>query len=218
MYKIIGADQKEYGPVSVEQLRQWIAEGRINAQTPVQAAGETTWRPIFLVPEFAASFPAAPTAPTPPPMGTFHGGYDRNRAMQDVTAPAILLIVTASLGILYELWAIAMALYGGQSAQWNEFYTRLYARNPEFVRGMQMANGPVGIAIRCVGILICLFLLYGAIKMKKLQNYGLSVAVSIIVMVPCVAPLLSPCCVLGLPIGIWALVVLCKPEIKGSFT
>ena len=32
-------------------------------------------------------------------------------------------------------------------------------------------------------------------------------------MVPCI----SPCCLVGLPIGIWALVVLNKPEVKGSF-
>ena len=44
MYKIIGADQKEYGPVSAEQLRQWIAEGRVNGQTKVQAADATEWQ------------------------------------------------------------------------------------------------------------------------------------------------------------------------------
>jgi hypothetical protein len=27
-YKIIGADLMEYGPVSAEQIRQWINEGR----------------------------------------------------------------------------------------------------------------------------------------------------------------------------------------------
>jgi hypothetical protein len=38
-------------------------------------------------------------------------------------------------------------------------------------------------------------------------------AASIIAMIPCV----SPCCLLGLPIGIWALVVLMKPEVKSAF-
>jgi hypothetical protein len=33
-------------------------------------------------------------------------------------------------------------------------------------------------------------------------------------MIPCI----SPCCLLGLPIGIWALVVLLKPEVKAAFT
>lgn len=30
MYYIQGADHQEYGPVSVEQIRQWIAEDRLN--------------------------------------------------------------------------------------------------------------------------------------------------------------------------------------------
>jgi hypothetical protein len=49
--------------------------------------------------------------------------------------------------------------------------------------------------------------------MKKLESYGLAMAASIIAMIPCV----SPCCLLGLPIGIWALVVLMKPEVKSAF-
>ena len=53
MYKIIGADQKQYGPVSAEDMRQWIAEGRVNAQTLIQAEGQTDWRPLSSFPEFA---------------------------------------------------------------------------------------------------------------------------------------------------------------------
>jgi len=73
MYKIIGADSKEYGPVSAEQLRQWITEGRVNGATRVQAEGATDWRPISSLPEFAALFPpVAPVTPVtpslPPPM------------------------------------------------------------------------------------------------------------------------------------------------------
>ena len=30
-YTIIGGDQKEYGPVTGDDLRQWMAEGRLNA-------------------------------------------------------------------------------------------------------------------------------------------------------------------------------------------
>jgi hypothetical protein len=74
MYKIIGADQKEYGPVSADQLRQWIAEGRVNAQTKVQAADATEWKSMAEFPEFSglwpktpapASIPAAPIRPRP---------------------------------------------------------------------------------------------------------------------------------------------------------
>lgn len=64
MFKILGADGKEYGPVSLEQLRQWVREGRAGGQTQVQPAGAATWTPLRLLPEFAEQF-AAPPAPIP---------------------------------------------------------------------------------------------------------------------------------------------------------
>jgi hypothetical protein len=71
MYKIIGADGKEYGPVTIEQLRQWIAEGRANAQTSVQAEGSTEWRTLGDLAELADSFGGGrpPIGPTPPDAG-----------------------------------------------------------------------------------------------------------------------------------------------------
>ena len=75
MFKILGADQKEYGPVSEGQIRQWIAQGRANGQTKMQAAGSPDWKPLAEFPEFAealqpAASPtdqAAPAAISPPP-------------------------------------------------------------------------------------------------------------------------------------------------------
>jgi hypothetical protein len=70
MYKIIGADQKEYGPISADQLRQWIAEGRVNGQTQACAEGTQEWKPLAMFPEFgftaapaAAAIPGAASAP-----------------------------------------------------------------------------------------------------------------------------------------------------------
>ena len=60
MYKILGADQKEYGPVTLEQLQQWITEGRANTQTLVQGPNSTEWKPLGSFPEvgvLAASVP-----------------------------------------------------------------------------------------------------------------------------------------------------------------
>ena len=59
MYKIIGGDQKEYGPVSADDLRRWITEGRANARTQVLAEGTTEWKPLSAVPEFADLFSTA---------------------------------------------------------------------------------------------------------------------------------------------------------------
>lgn len=67
MYKILGADQKEYGPVTADQLRQWIAEGRANAQSRVKVDGAANWQSLGSLPEFAADL-AAKTSVAPPLM------------------------------------------------------------------------------------------------------------------------------------------------------
>src|SRR4051812_47834611 len=59
MYKIIGADGREYGPVTMEQLRRWIAEGRANAQTRVRLESAAEWQALGNLIEFAGSFPSA---------------------------------------------------------------------------------------------------------------------------------------------------------------
>ena len=68
MFKIIGGDRREYGPVTTEALRQWIAEGRANARTKVRAEGTTDWTSLGNLPEFASAFPS--TTATPPPILT----------------------------------------------------------------------------------------------------------------------------------------------------
>lgn len=65
MYKIVGADQKEYGPISEDQIRQWIAEGRANGQT-LATFEDGPWKTLSTFPEFAASLPAA----VPPPLAS----------------------------------------------------------------------------------------------------------------------------------------------------
>lgn len=75
MYKIIGADGQEYGPVSAAQIRSWVAENRLRAGSKVQPEGSTEWRPLSTFPEFADLFAATaappllspPSAVPPPP-------------------------------------------------------------------------------------------------------------------------------------------------------
>ena len=66
MFKIIGGDGRQYGPVTVEQVREWIAAGRANAQTQVQREGETDWQPLLAFSEFADALAAKPPAQLPP--------------------------------------------------------------------------------------------------------------------------------------------------------
>src|SRR5438445_3016204 len=62
MYKIIGADGRQYGPVATEELRRWMSEGRAGPHTMAQREGETEWKPLSAHSEFAAD------VKTPPPL------------------------------------------------------------------------------------------------------------------------------------------------------
>ena len=66
LYKIIGGDQKEYGSVSAEDMRRWITEGRLGAQTLAKAEGDAEFRPLGGFPEFAVALAAATAAAEPP--------------------------------------------------------------------------------------------------------------------------------------------------------
>src|SRR5438132_9566427 len=52
-YKIIGADGREYGPVTLAELNDWIRQGRVAATTQVLRSDETSWKAAAQFPEFA---------------------------------------------------------------------------------------------------------------------------------------------------------------------
>ena len=215
MFKILGGDGKEYGPVTTEQIKKWVAEGRANRETQVQQTGDSNWKPLDQFPEFAdvlGVLPpvAAPRPATPGPSVSVAGSLDagaRARAKEAVSGPAIGLIVTAALGIVIKALGLVSPIVGVN------FMPPPAGMTPEMARVMQFFSGPVAIVSGIVGLAISLFVLYGAIKMQKLAGYGFAMAAAIIALIPC----FSPCCLIGLPIGIWVLVVLSKPEVKSQF-
>ncbi len=208
MYKILGGDGKEYGPVSADTLRQWVNEGRANAMTQVQLEGTSGWVSLGQVAEFGALF----AAPLPPTAGApLMGGatVSTGQAAQMVAGPAIGLIVTAALGAVGQLVSMLFNILGtglvmaSPSAQ----------GQPPMPAWMHLMSGGVGVVFSILGIIMSVIILMGALKMKKLEAYNFAMTATIIAMVPCI----SPCCFVGLPVGIWALVVLLKPEVKAAF-
>jgi hypothetical protein len=72
MYRIIGGDGKEYGPVPLETIKQWVQEGRIGPRTRIQGSDSTEWRSAPELPELSNLFPSRPVEPAPvvvPPQG-----------------------------------------------------------------------------------------------------------------------------------------------------
>jgi hypothetical protein len=216
MFKILGGDGKEYGPVTTEQIKKWVAEGRANRETQVQQTGDSNWKPLDQFPEFAdvlGVLPpvAAPRLATPGPSVSVAGSLDagaRIRAQQAVAGPAIGLMVTAGLGLAGGLFGLILTLVRSGNPP------EMPGMDPQVTHFIQVfAYGPMGIITKIVGLAISLFVLFGAIKMQKLAGYGFAMAAAIIALIPC----FSPCCLIGLPIGIWVLVVLSKPEVKSQF-
>jgi len=201
MSKIIGADGKEYGPIPLDQLRQWMKEGRVNLQTMVLPEGATDWIAAGQLPELAANVP-----PVPSPMAAYGSQpvLDEAAARAMVNGPAIGLIVTAALGFFAQIAGIVMNLMPKPPQTFP-------AGSPEAM--IQTFSGGIGVVAGVVGIIAAVVVLIGALKMKNLESHGWAVTASVIALLPCV----SPCCLVGLPIGIWALVVLNKPEVKAAF-
>jgi uncharacterized membrane protein len=79
-YFIIGGDDKEYGPVSDADVRQWLAEGRLNAESRVKAEGDAGFRTLAHFPELAAALKphAAPAAifPSQPSVDFLERDYE----------------------------------------------------------------------------------------------------------------------------------------------
>ena len=204
MYKIIGSDQKQYGPVSENDLRQWIAEGRVNAQTLLQAEGQADWRPLSSFPEFANVAPPAPSG-IPVMAGA---GASAGNAQGLVNGPSIALMIVGILCILASLWGVVSNLTGLGGAGQNRANLP-----PQFEQIMRLMTGPLGIGINVVALAFGAFFIFASTKMKKLESYGMVMTATILSMLPCT----SSCCCLGLPLGIWILIVLAKPEVKSAF-
>ncbi len=117
-----------------------------------------------------------------------------------VNGPALALMVLAGLYILYVIFRILTSMLG--------------------MTGAAMGGDKFGFLASGVGLVISVvfnigfagIIFYGAMQMKGLKNYNMALAASIAAMIPC-----GCCCVAGIPIGIWSLIVLLKPEVKAAF-
>lgn len=110
MFTIIGADGREYGPVSAAKVAEWIAAGRANLETKARRAGDLELRTLGDFPEFnsAATPPPLPPAALPgaTPATAAPVAADTELAGRDARLGAFLLDYV--LGILATLPGMLM--------------------------------------------------------------------------------------------------------------
>lgn len=155
----------------------------------------------------AANPYAAPTVPPPAAPGEPWADL-RAYAAAKVKGPAIGLIVAAGLGLAAELLTIAMA--GIQIA------ASVGVGNAAF-------DGPqLMLALQGAFAIIDVLILVGALKMMRLESYGLAMTASILAMIPhtcggCCLAFGLPQWFLGLAFGIWSVVVLSDAHVRNAF-
>src|SRR5471030_2016891 len=148
MYKIIGQDGKEYGPIGGEQMRQWISQNRVESRTPVFADGAKDWTFVGLLPEFANYFtsnvppPIAPQTIAPPAPSRKTNGFATAGLICGILSVTLCLccggIPFNILGLIFSIVALLQI-----------------SENPQLHEGRGIAIA--GIILSAVSLLILLF-------------------------------------------------------------
>jgi hypothetical protein len=127
------------------------------------------------------------------------------QAASQLKGPAIALMVAGALEAAFSFLRLLLQILGvGFGALGSSADAEGVAR---------MMSGGLGIVAGLVGLAVAGFVVFAGMQMMKGSQYNLCMAGAIVAMIPC----FSPCCCIRLPIGIWALVILMKPEIKAAF-
>ncbi len=65
---IVRVEGKEYGPVDLDELRDWKREGRLIRENEIREPGSDRWIPAGELPEIFSDEPEEDSAPVPPPL------------------------------------------------------------------------------------------------------------------------------------------------------
>jgi hypothetical protein len=123
-----------------------------------------------------------------------------------VILPAVALIVVGSLGLLMSIFSVLLAVVLDPPA--------VDPNAPEWLRQFQQGGrGPVAATIQSIFILINLAIISGGIMMARFKNW-------VFALVACILAAINFgnfCCLLGLPIGIWGIIILSMADVKQIF-
>lgn len=165
--------------------------------------------PGFALPGAA---PRGPTpAPPPPPPRSYapSSPYDEfgecrpstSSARDAVIAPAVALLVAGIIGLVSMGGLTVLGTLG-----W-------LMEDAAHANAEEVAEFITGVLMFTVAALANAAIIFCAIQMQRLKSYALALTGAILAVIPGI----SPCCVLGIPFGIWALVVIHQPDVKNAF-
>ena len=124
-YEIIGGDNRARGPVTGEELSQWIREGRASGHTMARVSDGEHWQPLGSFPEFVGPLQGLPWIPLYQPPPKAHGMAVASLVL------GIVSILFFPFGLLFGIPAI----YCGHMAKAE------IAREPESMGGHGLTVG-----------------------------------------------------------------------------
>jgi hypothetical protein len=123
-----------------------------------------------------------------------------------IKAPAVALIVVGSLGVVMSIVNVAIAVTAPPPV--------IDPNDPPFIQGLRRGQvGPVAITIQSGFIVYNSVIIAGAVQMLRFRTWALGLVASIMAMIN----IGTCCCVIGLPIGIWSLIILLQQDVKKAF-
>jgi hypothetical protein len=145
--------------------------------------------------------------PSGQPYGVAPPGVARD-PRQELNIPSVLLLVLGALGALTSLWGVFSP---ADLSQFDSLPMEPQAR--EMLGRVFGVLAGAGRLLSALSVLLGGVMAYGAWKMRELQQYPLAMASAIIGLLP----LGSCCCCLSLPVGVWALTILVRGDVKDAF-
>ncbi len=150
------------------------------------------------------------------------GPREMAEAKASVRFPATLLIVTGVLAILAA--AIGLIQLPKVPAQMDQMIEEIEAdqqmeqKQKDSTKKIltsikEQAQEPYMPGVYIASIVCGLLVVVGGIKLFNLSGRALPMLGSVLAMIPCTV---GCCCVIGLPAGIWSIVVLNRPNIRAA--
>jgi hypothetical protein len=138
-----------------------------------------------------------------------------------VKAPGMALIFLGVLALAFNLYGLATSESFGEQFDAQIEKMRTDPNIPDDQRQQQVeimtkirdVLVPIVGPLQGIAVVVALIIVVGGVKMMSLTGRGLSMAASILSMILIV----NFCCILGLPIGLWAIITLSDPTVKAGY-
>ena len=156
--------------------------------------------------------------PTGQPMGIPAPSAPSGAAKDALNLPSLFIIILGGLGAALFLVGLVGGASGGSMKIVESLMGSLPPDQQEKFRELMAAQASSqgsNVFQSIIGLAFAGLVIFGGLQMRALKNWPIALAACIVAMLPCGS---NCCCCIGIPIGIWALITLTKPEVKSAFS